>query len=104
MIAEEMKRNFYEVFKEQIAALAEMKVDLILIDTMCYLPEAVIAVQAATDATKDIPVICTMAFKTPPASRPDDFRTLTWANGVAEAVDQLAKVGAKRASAPIAAR
>jgi len=55
----------YEIFSEQIAALAEGGVDIIFIETMMALEEIAIAVRAAQDST-DLPVSATMTFEVGP--------------------------------------
>jgi len=83
---------FYEVFSEQAKALAEGGVDAIIIETMSNLAEATIALKAVKDNTS-LPVICSMTFARPPASRPDDFRT-SWGDSVSDIVESLTKGGA----------
>jgi homocysteine S-methyltransferase len=65
-----------EAFREQIAALAEGGVDLILIETMADLEEAHQALLAARDAT-GLPVVVQMTVQddgtTPNGTRPEDF-------------------------------
>jgi 5-methyltetrahydrofolate--homocysteine methyltransferase len=52
------------MFAEQIAALAEGGVDLILIETMSDLAEATAAVAAATETVPELPVAATLTFDT----------------------------------------
>lgn len=53
-------------FKRQIRALANAEVDIICIETMTDLEEAKLAIEAAKEAARGIPVIATMTFdKTP---------------------------------------
>jgi len=87
------EQTFYDAFKEQAVALAESGVDAILVETMSSLTEAVLAVRAASENT-DLPVGCSMSFGLPPASRPDDFRTL-WGDALPDIVDKLTHAGAK---------
>jgi 5-methyltetrahydrofolate--homocysteine methyltransferase len=96
-IADEAKQYLYEVFKEQAVALAEAGVDAILIETMSYLQEAILATRAVTENT-DIYVMCTMVFKTPPRSRPSDFKSL-WGDNVPDIHDGLEQAGAKAVGA-----
>ena len=84
---------FYDAFREQAVALAEAGVDAIIVETMSSLAEAVIAVRAANENTS-LPVICSMSFARPPASRPDDFRT-PWGDAISEIVDNLTRTGAE---------
>jgi 5-methyltetrahydrofolate--homocysteine methyltransferase len=92
-IADEAKQHLYEVFKEQAVALAEAGVDAILIETMSYLQEAILAARAVTENT-EIPVMCTMVFRTPPRSRPDDFRSI-WGDSLSDIHEGLEEAGAK---------
>jgi 5-methyltetrahydrofolate--homocysteine methyltransferase len=80
------------VYKEQVIALTEAGVDAILIETMSFLQEALIATKAAVENT-EIPVICTMVFRNPPDSRSTDFRTL-WGDTLADVVHGLTEAGA----------
>jgi 5-methyltetrahydrofolate--homocysteine methyltransferase len=86
------EQTFYDTFAEQAVALAETGVDAILVETMSNLAEAVIAVRAAKENTA-LPVICSMSFGQPPASRPGDFRT-PWGDTLSDIVDKLAQAGA----------
>jgi methionine synthase I (cobalamin-dependent)/5,10-methylenetetrahydrofolate reductase len=51
----------YEVFAEQVAALAEGGADALILETFTDLDELLLALKAARDRTK-LPVICQMAF------------------------------------------
>lgn len=92
-IADEVKRYLYEVFEEQVVALAEAGVDAILIETMSYLQEAILAVRAVAENT-EIPVMCTLVFRIPPHSRPDDFRSI-WGDSLPDICGGLEEAGAK---------
>jgi 5-methyltetrahydrofolate--homocysteine methyltransferase len=92
-IADEVKQHLYGVFKEQVVALADARVDAILIETMSYLQEAILAVRAVAENT-EIPVMCTMVFRIPPRSRPDDFRSI-WGDSLPEICDCLEEAGVK---------
>ena len=92
IIANKAKQALYDLYKEQVIALTEVGVDAILIETMSYLQEAITATKAAAENT-EIPVICTMSFRSPPDSRPDDFRTF-WGDTLPDVVDGLIKAGA----------
>lgn len=63
--------QFYEVFKEQVVALAEGGADAICIETMSSLIEAVQAVKATKENTA-LPIICTFTFEPGPRG----FRTM----------------------------
>ncbi|MBI5167010.1 MAG: homocysteine S-methyltransferase family protein [candidate division NC10 bacterium] len=56
------REEIYDVFKEQILALAEGGADVICIETMMDTEEAAIAVRVAKENT-DLPVIATMTFE-----------------------------------------
>lgn len=86
------EQTFYDTFKEHAIALAEAGVDVILIETMSSLAEAVLAVRAARENT-DVLIGCTISFARPPASRPDDLRTL-WGDALSDIVDKLTQEGA----------
>lgn len=55
-------QQLYEVFKQQVLALAEGGADAICIETMSSLTEAVQAIKAVKENTK-LPVICTFTFE-----------------------------------------
>jgi 5-methyltetrahydrofolate--homocysteine methyltransferase len=92
IIANKAKQDLYDVYKEQVIALTEARVDAILIETMSFLQEAIIATKAAAENT-EMPVICTMTFRAPPDSRPDDFRTL-WGDTLQDVLNGLIEAGA----------
>jgi len=92
VIADKAKQDLYDVYKEQVIALTEAGADAILIETMSYLQEAILATKAAAGNT-EVPVICTMSFRTPPDSRSDDFRTL-WGDTLPDVVNGLIEAGA----------
>ena len=54
--------QMFEVFLEQIKALVESGVDVLCIETMIDLQEAICAIKAAREVTRSIPVIATMTF------------------------------------------
>jgi 5-methyltetrahydrofolate--homocysteine methyltransferase len=56
------KETIYNSFLEQISALIESGVDLICIETMTDLQEAILAVKAAKTVSPLIPVMATMTF------------------------------------------
>ena len=86
------KQVFYDAFKDQAITLANADVDAIIVETMSSIAEAVIAIQAVKDNTSK-PLICSMTFARPPASRPDDLRT-PWGDEVPDIIDALTKTGA----------
>ncbi|MHC4639601.1 MAG: homocysteine S-methyltransferase family protein [Planctomycetota bacterium] len=92
IIADKAKQDLYDVYKEQVIALTEIGIDAILIETMSYLQEAILATKAAAENT-EIPVICTMVFRAPPDSRSSDFRTL-WGDTLPDVVNGLTEAGA----------
>jgi len=92
VITDKAKQDLYDVYKEQVIALTETGVEAILIETMSYLQEAIIATKAAAENT-EIPVICTMVFRAPPDSRPNDFKTL-WGDTLPDVVHSLIEAGA----------
>jgi len=92
-IANKAKQDLYDVYKEHVIALTDTGVDAILFETLSYLQEAIIATKAAVENT-EIPVICTMVFRTPPDSRPGDFRTL-WGDTLPDVVNGLIEAGVK---------
>jgi 5-methyltetrahydrofolate--homocysteine methyltransferase len=53
-----------DVFAEQARALAATGVDVMWVETMSDVSEAVAAIQGAKDAAPDVPVIATMSFDT----------------------------------------
>ncbi len=57
--------QLYEAFREQVLALAEGGADVICVETMSSVREAVQAVKAAKDNTT-LPVICTFTFEAGP--------------------------------------
>jgi 5-methyltetrahydrofolate--homocysteine methyltransferase len=72
MMGEVTEEELYEVFKEQCVALAEAGADVICIETMTALDEALLAVKAAKENT-DLEVICSMTFD---KTVQGDFRTM----------------------------
>ncbi len=60
---EEISRSQLEqIFSEQIAALAEGGVDMLLFETFSDLSELMIAIEAAKKTSPDLPVLASMAF------------------------------------------
>jgi 5-methyltetrahydrofolate--homocysteine methyltransferase len=64
-----------------------------MVETMSSLAEAILAVRAARE-NADLPVICSMSFARPPASRPDDFRT-PWGDALSDIIENLTQAGAE---------
>jgi len=81
--------QMHESFSKQIQVLIGAGVDIICIETMTDIHEAVIAVQAAREISSDIPVMATMTFDPTPRG----FFTIMGA-GIPEAVKQLTDAGA----------
>lgn len=80
--------EMYEVFCEQISALAEGGADMILVETMADLGEASLAIKAARDVT-DLPVLATMTFE----KGKKGYRTMMGVT-IEQAVERLLKAGA----------
>ena len=80
-----MKDNY----KRQISILIESGVDLLCIETMTDLNEAVIAIQSARELSQDIPIIATMTFDVI-----SQGCVTIMGNGVAEVCDKLQEAGA----------
>ena len=80
-----MKDNY----KRQISILIESGVDLLCIETMTDLNEAVIAIQSARELSQDIPIITTMTFDVIPQGC-----VTIMGNRVPEVCDKLEEVGA----------
>ncbi len=76
-------------FERQISALVSAGVDLICVETMIDINEAIIAVQAARKIAPSIPVIATMTFDPTPRG----FFTIMGVS-IADAVEALVKAGA----------
>ena len=76
-------------YKRQISTLIESGVDLLCIETMTDLNEAVIAVESAREISSDIPIIATMTFDVIPQGC-----VTIMGNGVAEVCDKLTRIGA----------
>ena len=80
-----MKANY----KRQISTLIDSGVDLLCIETMTDLSEAVIAIQSAREISQDIPIIATMTFDVIPQGC-----VTIMGNGVAEVCAKLQETGA----------
>lgn len=76
-------------YERQMKALVSAGVDVICIETMIDLREAVLAVRAARSASADIPVMATMTFD----RTPNGFYTV-WGTGIEEAAAGLSEAGA----------
>jgi 5-methyltetrahydrofolate--homocysteine methyltransferase len=72
MMGEVSEEELYEAFREQAVALAEAGADVLCIETMTALDEAVIATRAAKEST-GLEVISTMTFD---KTLQGDFRTM----------------------------
>ncbi len=77
----------FGIYVEQCEALAKAGVDLLLIETMMAIQEAVVAVRAA--CSTGLPVGATMTFD----SRGGEWRT-SWGVSIPEAVKSLSEAGA----------
>ncbi|MCI0371487.1 MAG: homocysteine S-methyltransferase family protein [candidate division NC10 bacterium] len=84
------EQTLTENFREQAEALAEGGVDLFAVETMMYPEEAVLAIQAAKEAT-GFPVMCTMFFQFERDKGRD--RTM-WGTSPEEAAKILLEAGA----------
>lgn len=82
---EVMKDNYIR----QISTLIESGVDLLCIETMTDLNEAIIAVESARTVSSDIPIISTMTFEVIPQGC-----VTIMGNAVAEVCSKLQEVGA----------
>jgi 5-methyltetrahydrofolate--homocysteine methyltransferase len=80
-----MKDNY----RRQISILIESGVDLLCIETMTDLNEAVIAVESAREISSDIPIIATMTFEVIPQGC-----VTIMGNSVQEVCNKLKNVGA----------
>ena len=76
-------------YKRQISVLIESGVDLLCIETMTDLNEAVIAIQSARELSEDIPIISTMTFDVIPQGC-----VTIMGNGVAEVCAKLEEADA----------
>jgi len=90
---DEDPKTVLRCFSDQARALADDGVDGILVETMMSLHEACLAVRAAREGC-DLPVLCSVSFKKPAESRPDDFRTF-WGDDVKTVVRRLSDAGAE---------
>ncbi len=76
-----------EVFKEQVAALAQAGVDLLIIETCMHLNEAWAALEACAEEAPGIAVVSTMSFqddgKTLYGYKPEEVARAMWNEGAA---------------------
>jgi methionine synthase I (cobalamin-dependent) len=86
-----VRREFHDLYRDHAAALAEAGADGLLLETMDYLEETVVAVRAAVEAVT-IPVFCTMTFRAVPDA--DVFLTIWGSEPVARVVPALVAAGA----------
>ena len=82
---EDFKKGFYR----QINAMIEEGVDIICVETMTDLHEAIIAVKVAKEISPQTPVMATMTFE----DTPKGFYTVMGVN-IRDAADELQKAGA----------
>ena len=78
-----------KAYERQFSALFSTGVDLVLVETMCDVVEATIAIKTAKRLEASVPVLATMVFD----QTPQGFRTLRGVT-VAEACRRLADAGA----------
>jgi 5-methyltetrahydrofolate--homocysteine methyltransferase len=81
--------TIFENFKRQIRALINAGVDLITVETMTDLSEAVLAIKASKSVSESIPVAATMTFD----HTPKRFFTIMGTN-IRDAIDGLIDAGA----------
>lgn len=81
--------KMYDNFRRQLEAVVAEGVDIICVETMTDVQEAVLAIRAAREISSKIPVMATMTFD--PTSR--GFFTIMGV-GVPQAVDRLSEAGA----------
>jgi 5-methyltetrahydrofolate--homocysteine methyltransferase len=79
----------YESFKRQFKAMIASGIDILTIETMVDIEEAKLAIKAACDISKDIPIMATMTFD----STPDGFFTIMGAT-IPQAASELKDAGA----------
>lgn len=83
------KEEMYDNFHRQLQVLIDAGVDVLCIETMTDINEAVIAIQAARDISKTIPIMATMTFNFTPRG----FHTVMGVT-VEKAAKELAAAGA----------
>jgi 5-methyltetrahydrofolate--homocysteine methyltransferase len=81
--------DMYHSFKRQMEALISTGVDIVCVETMTDLQEAILAVKAVKSVSPQTPVMATMTFD----STPKGFYTIMGVS-INEAVDGLQKTGA----------
>jgi 5-methyltetrahydrofolate--homocysteine methyltransferase len=79
----------YDSFKRQIAAMIEAGIDILTVETMVDIEEAKLAIKAARDISKDIPIMATMTFD----STADGFFTIMGVT-IPRAASELKDAGA----------
>ncbi len=82
-------KEMYYSFKRQIKSLIEAGVEALTIETMTDMSEAKLAIKAARDVSKDIPIMATMTFD----STPRGFYTIMGVD-IKIAAEQLTAAGA----------
>lgn len=88
-LGEVSKDEVYESFLRQLRGATQLQVDLICIETMTDLTEAVLAVTAAKEAAPGTPVATTMTFD----ETPNGFYTMMGVS-IIQAAKELTKAGA----------
>jgi len=81
--------TIFESFVRQITALVNASVDIVCIETMSDIHEAMLAVKAAKDVSPNTPVIATMTF----SATPRGFFTIM-GNDIKQAIQSLHEAGA----------
>ena len=81
--------DIFSGYMKQASWLADAGADIIVVETMIDLAEAILATRAAKAAAPDLPVMATMTFD----SSPKGYHTVM-GNTIAQAADSLADAGA----------
>jgi 5-methyltetrahydrofolate--homocysteine methyltransferase len=84
------EENVFESFQQQLKAIISEGVDLICVETMTDLTEAMLAVKAARSVSSSIPICATMTFD----HTPGGFFTLM-GTSIGQAVNGLTEAGAE---------
>lgn len=79
----------YDSFRRQIKAMIEAGIDILTVETMVDINEAVLAIKAARDISKEIPIMATMTFD----PTPDGFFTIMGVT-IPQAASELTIAGA----------
>lgn len=83
------REELYDNFSQQLSVLIKEGIDMVCVETMTDIQEAVLAVEAAKSISSDIPVMATMTFD----STPRGFYTIMGVD-ITTAVKQLSGAGA----------